>query len=148
MNADYKFNQGFKTLFCYFHQALMGIKMFFMNTCIANMLTKFCSWSHRILKWHQGFCFYIKTPLLFAFGGQRFSNCILGVQFVAFVLLLPYLLMLLYLSLHWWLPQRIIRLWSGGLSCYKLFSCVNSRCHKINLCCTSVLDIQQNVSWF
>ncbi len=128
---------------------LWWVSKCFLNTCIANMLTKFCSWSHRILKWHQGFCFYIKTPLLFAFGGQSFFDCILGVQVVAFMLLLPYLLMLLlYLLLHWWLPQRIIRLWSGGLSCYKLFSCVNSRCHKINLCCTSVLDIQQNVSWF
>jgi hypothetical protein len=39
--------------------------------------------------------------------------------------------------------SRIIRLWSGGLSCYKLSSCVNSRCQKINLCCTSILDIQQ-----
>jgi hypothetical protein len=41
MNVDYKFNQRFKTLFCYFHQALMGIKMFFMNTCIPNFVADY-----------------------------------------------------------------------------------------------------------
>jgi hypothetical protein len=140
MNVDYKFNQGFKTLFCYFHQALMGIKMFFTSTCIANMLTKFCSWSHRILKCHQGHKNSIWSTNVFWLHSRCTicGICVVAPLFVDVALSIATLVT----------TSRIITLWSGGLSCYKLFSCVNSRCHKINLCCTSVLDIQQYVSWF
>jgi len=57
----YGFNQGFKTLLYYFHQILMGNKVFFTNTSIVNMLTMSCNWSCRIFKWHWNFYFYTNS---------------------------------------------------------------------------------------